>query len=374
MLLALLWVTQLLLAQPAGTDHRGAEEDASREVELARLRQEIARLDIRVRAMRQREQGLDSTVRRVAAELELQQRQLEEASAALALVAQRAATTHQRVQLLEGDVLSLRDDLRRRLVGLYKLGHQGYLRLFLSVGPSEDLLPAIRQLRFMAFRDRQVLSLYSETRDRLAAERERLRAEVAEAEGWRDQEQQRRDQLADMRRQHQRLLRRVERERRQLEAESSELNDRALKLAKFIEVLVSGNGAALAGAPIDGYRGVLDWPVRGQVTGEFGPRLDPRYGTEVPHNGVEISTGLGSRVRAVFPGRVVFADRFEGYGPMVVLHHPERVFTLYAGLGQVLVTKGDVVSLGGMLGTATDRLYFEIRNEQTPEDPRRWLR
>lgn len=324
--------------------------------------------------MRQRERGLGSTVRRVAAELDLQERKLEEASAALGLVAHRAAATRDRVELLEGDLLSLRGDLQRRLVGLYKLGRQGYLRLFLSVGPSEDLLPAIRQLRYLVFRDRQVLDRFVETRDRLAAERERLEQEVAEASRWRDEEQERRDQLAALRLEHQQLLRRVERERRQLEAQSSELNDRAVKLASFIEVLVSGNDSILDGAPINGYRKVLDWPVRGEVVGEFGPRLDPRYGTEVPHNGLEISTGPGSRVRAVFPGKVVYSDLFEGYGPMVVLHHPERVFTLYAGLGQVMVEKGDVVSLGGMLGTATDRLYFEIRNEQTPEDPREWLR
>ena len=110
------------------------------------------------------------------------------------------------------------------------------------------------------------------------------------------------------------------------------------------------------------------------MTAGFGPRLDPRYGTRVPHNGLDIACARGSEVRVVYPGRVAFAAAFEGYGPTVVVEHAGRVFTLYAGLARVLVAKDDVLSLRGVVGTAADSLYFEIRAENRPEDPRLWLR
>ena len=119
----------------------------------------------------------------------------------------------------------------------------------------------------------------------------------------------------------------------------------------------------------------LDWPTAGRVTQGFGPRLDPRYGTRVPHNGVELAVATpGAAVEAVYPGKVLFAAPFRGYGPTVIVHHPGRVFTLYAGLAELSVGRDAVVALGAVLGTAADTLYFEIRVENRPEDPRAWLR
>jgi septal ring factor EnvC (AmiA/AmiB activator) len=58
----------------------------------------------------------------------------------------------------------------------------------------------------------------------------------------------------------------------------------------------------------------------------------------------------------------------------VIVHHPGRVFTLYAGLSALRVGAGGMVSLGDPVGLASDRLYFEIRVENRPEDPLHWLR
>ena len=106
----------------------------------------------------------------------------------------------------------------------------------------------------------------------------------------------------------------------------------------------------------------------------FGPRLDPRYGTRVPHNGITFATEPGARVSAVYTGQVLYAAPFQGYGPTVVVHHPGRVFTLYAGLDRLAVEVGDGVEVGRALGLADDDLYFEVREEKTPRDPRDWLR
>jgi septal ring factor EnvC (AmiA/AmiB activator) len=95
----------------------------------------------------------------------------------------------------------------------------------------------------------------------------------------------------------------------------------------------------------------------------------------VPHNGIEIAPeGRPAPVRAVYPGKVLYAAPFEGYGPTVVMHHAGRVFTLYAGLAELRVRQGDVLELGDPVGTAAGRLYFELRSENRPEDPVGWLR
>jgi septal ring factor EnvC (AmiA/AmiB activator) len=94
----------------------------------------------------------------------------------------------------------------------------------------------------------------------------------------------------------------------------------------------------------------------------------------VPHNGVDLAVAPGAEVRTVFAGKVLYAAPFQGYGNTVIVQHPGRVFSLYAGLSVMRVGKDDMVSLGDAVGLAADRLYFEIRVGNRPEDPLVWLR
>ncbi len=371
-----LLLSMLLVAVGGAVAQPGEPEDqvARREAELAEIRQQISRLETRVAEMRGRETNLEDRLRRVNLELELQEVQLEEATAAHDLAAERAEEAEVEIARLEVALAAIRGDLQRRMGGLYRLGRHGYLRLFLSMTPDVDLLPAIRQLRFLARRDQTTIEQYSVTRDRLAAQRQHLADERQEMALWQAREQERRDALAALRQRQQRVLANVARERQRLAEQARELQEKERRFARLIESLSGGLLTPLDGTPIQDFRGALDWPFRGEVTLPFGPRLDPRYRTEVPHNGIDIATAGGAEIRSIYPGQVLYSSQFEGYGPMVVLHHPGRAFTLYAGLAELAVAKGDTVELGAVLGTARETLYFEIRVDNEPRDPIEWLR
>ena len=346
----------------------------AREAALEEIRAEISRLQTRLESVRAREAGLESDLERLKVEVTLQEIQLKEAVAAHDLAAARAEAAENKIGDLEASLAVLRRDLKRRLLGLYRLGRQGYLRLFLSLKPDESLLPAIRQLRFLIRSDQDLVDRYTTTRDQIAEQRQRLEAQRDEMAAWRQREEERRDQLVRLRGQRERLLARVARERQQLAARSSDLQDKERKLGQLIESLLGHGVASLEGTSIQEFRGALDWPLEGEVIARFGPRLDPRYRTETPHNGIDIAADPGALAQAIFPGSVLYAAEFEGYGLMVVVHHPGRVFSLYAGLEDLRVAKGDVVSLSQALGVVSNRLYFEIRRENQPEDPLKWLR
>ncbi len=353
----------------------GAADPDPRETELVRIRQEIERLEERLTRMAGRAEGLTADLDRTRVELALQEQQLAEATAALELAAARAQAAQAKVEELEAALVQIRDDLHRRLVGLYRLGRQGYLRLFLAMTPDRNLLPAIRQLRYLVRRDQLAFDRYLATRDEVGRERRRLEARLRDVAQWQQREAERRDTLRQLRQRQERLLEEVARERRRLAQRAEELQDKERKLVRLIASLVGDTATPLAGTPIQDFRGVLDWPVSGEVVGRFGPRRDPRYATVVPHNGIDIAVGGdGREIRSVFPGEVLFASQFEGYGQMVVVHHPGRVFTLYSGLSSISVTKGDVLPLGTVVGSAAGQMYFEIRLENQAEDPLLWLR
>ncbi len=358
-------------AAPPGSPPTVAE---SRAAELERIRGEIARLQAQLEAAKAQESGLTGDLERTSVELALQEQRLAEAVAARDLAAAKAAESEQRVADLEARLTRIRDELRSSLVGLYRMGHDGYLRLFLALKPSDSMLPGIRLLRFVARRDANALETYREVRTRLAFERDGLVKARQEVEAWVAREQSRRADLMQMRARQAQALAGSRDQQAKLSERRGELEEKQKKLEAFIDLLLR-DAKELGGKPLGEFRGILDWPLRGRVIVPFGPRLDPRYGTKVPHSGVDLAPETPSdEVRAVYPGKVLFAAPFEGYGTTVVLHHAGRGLTLYGGLVSTRVTKGDVVAIGQALGGAGDVVYFELRVDNRPEDPQRWLR
>lgn len=360
-----------LLAQGEGSPSVSAEE-----AELAEIRAEIAALERRLGELRDRQTGLAGQIERIDLHLALQRRKVAEAVTARRLAAERAARSELAVARSVADLDDAREALSRRLTGLYRLGRQGYLRLLVAADPGADVLAALRTIRFLARRDREIIGRFQLVKGELSARRDELVIQRKEAEEWNRQEEAQRGELVRLRRRHAELLAQAETERLSVAARAVELAAAEGKVAERLAALgdeLGDRATPLAGVPLADVRGALDWPIDGRVALGFGPRFDPRYRTQVPHNGLTMVTEPGRNVRVVYPGKVLFAAPFEDYGPTIVVHHPGRAFTLYAGLAQLRVEEGDVVSLGQLLGIATDQLYFEIRIDKQPQDPLDWL-
>ncbi|HQY59948.1 MAG: peptidoglycan DD-metalloendopeptidase family protein [Myxococcales bacterium] len=140
-------------------------------------------------------------------------------------------------------------------------------------------------------------------------------------------------------------------------------------------VAVYGGTGASADTAFGGFtaaRGRLLFP----VTGRAETRQAHREGTDGP--GLEVRAPLGTAVRAVFAGRVAFADRYGAYGRIVILDHGEHYYSVSANLASIDVKVGDDIGSGERLGTVGDEghgamLYFEIRrgSQTVPAAP--WL-
>lgn len=352
-----------------------------RQQDLDEIRRAIDRLEEELTHARERERTIEARLDAARLELELQRRRVAEAVAAREIAEGRVAEAESEVARLEEALDEARTSLRERVTGLYRLGRHGHLRLFLSVEAGADLPSAVRLLRYLVRRDARAIDGFLEAATRLEEERQVLLEERQEVERWVEQAEERRRQLAAAEARQERLLASARDERRELLERAESLVEKERKLSNLIDFLLGREPAPLGGRPIQDFRGVLDWPLRGEVVLGYGPRKDPRYRTEVPHNGIEIlpeaagaTDGPPAEVHSVYPGKVLFAAPFEGYGQTVIVHHPGRVFSLYAGLDELLVSQGDVLELGDPVGAVAGRVYFEIRRENRPEDPLEWLR
>jgi septal ring factor EnvC (AmiA/AmiB activator) len=135
-----------------------------------------------------------------------------------------------------------------------------------------------------------------------------------------------------------------------------------------------GNGYAPSGGGggFSSAKGRLLFPLAGRS--EVRPAR--REGTDGP--GLEIRSSLGAPVRAVYAGRVAFADRYGPYGRLVIVDHGDHYYSVSGNLASLDVKVGDEVSAGERLGAVGDEgrgpmLYFEIRHGTETLQPTPWL-
>jgi septal ring factor EnvC (AmiA/AmiB activator) len=351
-----------------------APGQGSRESDLEAIRARASELESQLSAIRERKKGLVGDLVEADYELQLQQQRLAEASEGLRDARLDLEAAEGSTAIVELRLAAARAAASRRITGLYRKGGRGALPLVLSVRFDGDLLSVLRSLRFLVRRDVELRRALNEARAEMTLQLRNLRFQRREVEILVDTEEAR---LEDGRRLRQRLaslLGEVERRERVAVREFGALADREGKLIDLLDRLSSVGGSTLEGREIQAYRGALDRPIVGSIVRGFGPRRDPRYKTMVPHNGLQFAGLRDEAVRAVFPGRVVFAGELEGYGPTVILLHQGRVFTLYAGLAGISVARDELVSIGQRIGRADSGLYFEVREENRPVDPAEWIR
>ncbi|PTL79183.1 M23 family metallopeptidase [Vitiosangium sp. GDMCC 1.1324] len=119
------------------------------------------------------------------------------------------------------------------------------------------------------------------------------------------------------------------------------------------------------------------WPVDPVViTSVFGVRVHPITGEEKDHQGLDLAAKRGQLVSAAARGVVVRAGWNGGHGNQVVIQHDGDVTTRYSHLSRVLVTPGEVVEQGDVVGAAGKtglatgvHLHFEIWHGGEPSDP-----
>ena len=90
---------------------------------------------------------------------------------------------------------------------------------------------------------------------------------------------------------------------------------------------------------------------------------------------------MGEDVLSAAPGTVIFAGRQSGFGKVVIIEHGKRFCTVSAHLSSMLVSEGEGVERGqvigrvGKSGNATGtHLHFEIRVAGKSVDPLKYLR
>lgn len=163
-----------------------------------------------------------------------------------------------------------------------------------------------------------------------------------------------------------------------------EAQDRALAFQRAFSSSGVGSHTAVYGAgvgPLDpseiasgfaSMKGRLPFPLPGRA--ELKSARRPGGGGP----GIEMRAPRGTPVRAVYAGRVAFADEYAAYGKTVIVDHGDSFYTVSANLSDIMVKASDEVTTGTRIGSVGDMgrgalLYFEIRRGTDTVDPAEWF-
>jgi septal ring factor EnvC (AmiA/AmiB activator) len=286
-----------------------------------------------------------------------------------------------------------RERLRRRLRSLYKFGPARELEVLLSQQSFAQLLARWDFLLMVAEQDRQLMEEVRGRKEEVEALETRLQGHLSQIERTTRQTTGENQRLARLRTQRQTQVQSIQTQRQAYEAAAAELERTARAMQRLLVQLeqkrkAEANRALAEGRAPQPYsgdfargEGSLDWPVRGTLVGRFGPETHPRFGTTINNNGVDIAAQVGTPVRSVAKGRVEYtSEDYASYGPIVILNHGDGYFTLYAHLSEILVSTGQDVTAGQIIGRVGDTgslkgpiLHFEVRKGGSALNPEDWL-
>jgi len=355
--------------------------------ERARLAQQAARARDRRRALAEEaarlagaRETLLGRLRRLEIEREEQEAREQEALAGEQLAQAALAETRRRLAALEAEAAATRPMLRARLRRLYMMGPLDSPRWWLRADDLRAAGRAWRVLSMLADRDRAALDRTAAAMEALSRVRAEQEAHAREAAAQAELARAARQAAAEAVARQRALVARFEAERALAEQLAAELAAAEEALRAALERAASGAAAAPVVVPIGPFRGDLDWPVPGRLVSRFGRSRQSRFGTVLPHTGVEIAAPEGASVRAIHDGRVAFADTFSGYGRLVIVDHGGDAFSLYGYLRDLTVGRGAVVARGAPVGhvgrtpSGSPALYFELRIDGRPVDPLEWMK
>jgi len=358
----------VVAAAPAGPIPR---DERLRKVQERRkaLEQDLVRL-------RGQEKSLLGDVERLEVEVRLRGEELREIQIGLQRTQEQMDATVKRLGELTAQVERERPVLAARARSLYKLGELSYLRLLLSVDRPSDIFRGYRFVTALARRDNERIAAFRADLQTLATVRQDLETKTREAVALRESREKARRRLDADRRRKTALLTEIVERKETHAAYLQELQEAEARLTDLLNGLSEGDVAV----PVAAFKGALPWPTEGRVRSTFGRHKHPKFDTYTIQNGIEIEAPADAPVAAVHEGEVVFAERFKGYGLMVVVDHGGKHHSLYAHLGEARVQTGQKVAAGEVLGTVGSTtlegpgLYFEMRFQGRPEDPLEWLR
>lgn len=373
---------------------------------IADVRDELKGVNSQIKEKQQQIKQTKRVESKISSELTQIERTLKEKESNLAslhkemkVVESGISTTQKQIQLTVAEIDKKKEQIAKRVSSLYKAGEMGSVRIFFSSGSLPQALENQRYMQSVLEQDRKLFNEYQSKLQQLQGLKDSLEREAVKKEKLTSKIQAKKQEIESEKSKKAAFLTQVRQEKKGYQASLKELQENARRLQSMVEKLEARSRKSYSHRdekkPVPGehyqppltdrgfgaQRGKLPLPVSGEIKSRFGKHKHAEFNSFTFNNGITFSASMNADIRAVFDGDVIFAEKFKGYGNMLIIDHGGGYFTLYANTSKIVrkvgatVRKNEVVAYVGDSDSASgSQLYFEIRYQGKPVDPGPWLK
>ncbi len=262
--------------------------------------------------------------------------------------------------------------LAKQLESAYLSGNHDYAKMLLN---QQDPTSIERMLTYYEYLNKArigAIETLKSTITDLNDTQEQLQNQKSQLAKVIQTQQQQANALSQEKAQRKRTLAQLQRTLSNNSEQLEQLQIEEASLKRIIEEAIreAKNQTALSG--LAKRRGKLKWPTKGQLLHRFGHSR----GGQVRWKGVLMAAPEGQAIRAIAPGKVIYADWLKGFGMVIVLDHGKGYMSLYGHAQALLHSSGDNIKQGESIalvgqsgGQAEPGLYFEIRYKGKAVNP-----
>lgn len=301
--------------------------------------------------------------------------------------------THQQLQKEQQNLIALRAKqqhllkkkhqqqtaLAKQIRSIYRLGRHHTIKLFLNQQHPQNFSRTLKYYDYLNDQRVKIIHALNITLMSIKSTEQSIRQHTSQLNALSHRQQQQIHRLSQQQLQRQTVLQHINQHLKTQADKLSHLQQNALALKKIIAQLKKQPRTfQKPKVPFGSFRGKLPWPVKGKIRTHFNQSMGIGV---LRYNGILIATPKGKDVRAIFPGKVVFANWLRGTGLLVIIQHDKKFMSLYGHLNSILVKVGENINKGEIIATTGNSggqfesgLYFQIRENGVPINPQHWCR
>lgn len=268
--------------------------------------------------------------------------------------------------------------LQKRISAYYKMGNIGLLNVTFSAQTLPELLKFHDAFQALIAYDQNVIAIYRKSIDNLERAAKTLSLEKTVLTDFINRAISEQNAIDATKKDKETLLYHIQTQSQLHRQAIAEMEKAAAELSSSLLALKTKEQKAEQGFLQK--KGKLPPPLSGTLVAQFQQEVTNSLGITKKSPGIAIKAPNGTKIRAIFPGSVVFAGYLRGYGNTIIVHHGFQYYSITSRVERILTQKGAEVEAGGILAetgeTATlieEGIYFEIRHGSTSLDPMLWL-
>jgi septal ring factor EnvC (AmiA/AmiB activator) len=368
-------------AAPAQPAAEAKSDPAQIKRRLTEIQARLHSVDQQLEDLKKRRKGVLVELQAVSLDADRVRAQAEAARLRRDQAQLEVAAVTARKQEIQAELTRLRAELRKQVRWMQAKGPLGDLGFYASLSSFEQYVAQGRYQAYLMDQQRSKLDRIRALQRDLAQREQQLQAALVSLAADEQASNEASATLALHQARLETFLDGIKQDETRQQEVQAELAEEAIQLDRMLTELLGRPRIDAFEAPtaFAALAGQLPQPTPGTLAQAFGEHLHPLFKTKTMQSGLLIAGEEGAPVAAVADGRVVYADLYQSFGPMVILDHGAGYYTLYTHLEALAVARGQILKQGESLGTvgATvdgPRLGFEIRHLTQPQDPNKWLK